>query len=333
LILRRSSDAKRIAAAAASLGRIELAAAGSRLTIIPALGGRIATMELGDRQWLWTSDVLAWQPPGAASRADDASYVQTADSGGYDECFPTVAPCTLPGNVRGFGGVTLPDHGELWSQRPEIDVRSPSGSPSATCIWRGVRMPYEFRRQVTIGPEGEIIMRYAATNTGRDRMPFIWSPQPLLPLTAQTHITLPPNAKTRVYAQENIDLFGAGADHLWPKLQGQKGRVDLSHPDSVARKYVCKLFVDMPSGHAAVQEGNSRLDVEFDAHEIPNFGLWINKRGWTPFKRGKAYQNFSFAPCIGAPDSLSDALGEWKSAVWLEPGARREWTVTWRGRG
>ena len=44
---------------------------------------------MAGREWLWTSDVIAHQTP-----IDGASYVETADSGGYDECFPTVAACT-----------------------------------------------------------------------------------------------------------------------------------------------------------------------------------------------------------------------------------------------
>jgi galactose mutarotase-like enzyme len=40
----------------------------------------------------------------------------------------------------------------------------------------------------------------------------------------------------------------------------------------------------------------------------------------------------AFEPCIGAPDSLTEAIGGWKSAAWLEPGETREWTLTWQGR-
>jgi hypothetical protein len=39
--------------------------------------------------------------------------------------------------------------------------------------------------------------------------------------------------------------------------------------------------------------------------------------------------NLSIGPSSGAPDSLTEALGPWKSASWLEPGETKEWTVTW----
>lgn len=98
-------------------GSAELRAGTTKVVIIPALGGKIASMEMAGREWLWTSDVISHQAP-----IDGASYVETADSGGYDECFPTVASCTLPA-ISGryaalslpnaYSGLALPDHGEL----------------------------------------------------------------------------------------------------------------------------------------------------------------------------------------------------------------------------
>ena len=108
------------AAAHPVFGSAELRAGTTKVVIIPALGGKIASMEMAGREWLWTSDVIAHQAP-----IDGASYVETADSGGYDECFPTVASCTLPA-ISGryaalslpnaYSGLALPDHGALWSQ-------------------------------------------------------------------------------------------------------------------------------------------------------------------------------------------------------------------------
>jgi galactose mutarotase-like enzyme len=104
----------------------------------------------------------------------------------------------------------------------------------------------------------------------------------------------------------------------------------LSNPFAVAKRYACKLFLEMREGHAAVIEDGVRLEVTFDTAEVPNFGLWINRGGWTPFKRGKAYSNLAFEPCIGAPDTLEEALGAWKSAQWIDPGASYRWWLRWR---
>src|SRR5689334_24997326 len=57
-------------------GFAELRGGGSRVVIVPALGGKIAQLEMGGRQWLWTSDVIPYGVPD-----EHASYVETADSG------------------------------------------------------------------------------------------------------------------------------------------------------------------------------------------------------------------------------------------------------------
>jgi hypothetical protein len=117
--------------------------------------------------------------------------------------------------------------------------------------------------------------------------------------------------------------------------------VDFTRPADAARAvgggYACKLFLDFAAGRgatarAAIEQEDARLEVEVDPAEVPNFGLWLNHGGWTPFANGRPYMNLAFEPCIGAPDPLSDALGGWDGAARLAGGATREWTLVWRGR-
>ncbi len=321
-----------------ALGTVDLRAGTSRVTIIPALGGKIAAMELGGRQWLWTNDVLRRTPPGPEVLADDdASYGETGDTGGYDECFPTVGACVLPTYVKRFGGVKLPDHGELWMQPAAFALETNDEGLHASTEWRGRRMPYRFTRVVNVQPSGGVVMRYAVANEGADPLPFLWCAHPLLPLTPQTRLILPEGARARVYSQHHIELTGLthGAEARWPYFRTPKGEVDLSRPDAVGKRYACKIFLDLPTGslgYAAVQEGEARLEVTFDVREVPTFGLWLNRRGWTPFRRGEPYLNLGFEPAIGAPDPLTDALGAWKGAHWLRAGETRTWTLRWFAR-
>ena len=307
-------------------GFAELRGGGSRVVIVPALGGKIAHMELGGRQWLWTSDAVAYAVPDPA-----ASYAETADSGGYDECFPTVAPCKVPTWVRTFGGSSLPDHGELWSQAPDIDVRTSPDGQSAVTTWHGRRMPYEFRREVRVTPTGDVEMVYEATNLSADRMPFIWSAPPVLPLTSSTRLELPQATRMHVYAQHEIALGAGATDLRWPMARSSGKLLDLSNPFGVAKRYACKLFLEMREGRAAVIEDGVRLEVTFDVAQVPHFGLWINRGGWTPVKGRKPDSNIAFGPAIGAPDTLDEALGAWKSAHWIEPRASYRWSLRWRG--
>lgn len=311
-------------------GFAELRGGGSRVRVIPALGGRIVDLELAGRQWLWTNEQLPYAPPTPGS-----SYMETADSGGYDECFPTVGQCRLPSWVKAFGGFELPDHGELWSQTPVVNVEQYEGTQAIVSTWTGTRIPYAFTRRILVTHDGAVVMDYAARNDGRERMPFIWSSYPLFPLTPQTHLILPEGARLRVYGAHGIALGTTRTEHKWPFVRTGAFQADLSHPAVVAKRFACKLFLDMPraqESRAAIREGMEQLEVTFDAQEVPHLGLWINRNGWTPLKRSDAYCNMALAPCLGAPDTLTEALGDWKGAFWIEPGATKQWRLTWRGR-
>ena len=308
-------------------GHAELSAGGSRVVLIPELGGKIASLEIAGRQWLWTNPSIPFKTPVPGS-----SYLTNGDSGGYDECFPTVGPCTVPTSVTDFGGIELQDHGELWSQRPKVELKTRPDGQQATMTWAGAKLPYQFRRVVRVDASGAVSMRYSVRNTGMSRLPFIWSSHPLLPLTDRTRLVLPEGEPVRVYSAERIEMGGVGAEHRWPNIRTPKEVLDVSRPLALGKRFACKLFFDSVPGIAAIEEGGARLEVRFDQTEIPDFGLWINARGWSPSRRIRAYSNIGFEPCIGAPDTLSDALGGWRRAHWLDAGKTREWTLTWTGR-
>ncbi len=307
---------------------IELRGGDCTVLMIPSLGGKLAELWLGGRQWLWQSDLIPLAPG-----TDGASYVETADTGGWDECFPTVGACRIPGWVRGLGGTPLPDHGELWAQSPAIEVHTSGEGQGVTCRWSGLRLPYVFERTVRVDGGGIVHLGYAAMNTGSERLPFIWSSHPLFPLTPSTQIDLQEGTRLRVYARHGIELGELRSEHRWPFVRAGARACDFRIPADVAKRYAAKLFLDATEGGAILREDDRELVMHWDAREIPHIGLWINHRGWTPFKGGEPCMNLALEPAIGAPDTLDDALGDWKSASWLEPGDVRRWHLMLEGRG
>jgi hypothetical protein len=305
--------------------------------IIPALGGKIAELWFGDRQWLWHNAQVPFRAPVAG-----ASYVLTADSGGFDECFPTVGPCTLPSLVRGAGGRELPDHGELWSQQPALQLTTESDGHRAHLTWQGERLPYRFERTLIVTPQGEVVCVYAATNLGEQKLPFIWAAHPLLPLGRRTRVELPEASRVRVWTQHGVELGGTAAEHRWPRLRSGGQLLDLSMPGQAWKKpFACMLYVDLPPGNQELRvvEDGDELVARFDSAEVQQLGLWVNAGGWNPLPRTSwlpwrkpaPYFNLGFQPAIGAPATLSEALGAWDGAHWIEPGTTRRWTVTWSG--
>jgi galactose mutarotase-like enzyme len=322
-----------------ALDSVHLEAHGARVEIVPALGGKIASLRLAGREWLWTSDVLPWSEPDERLAADDAvSYVELADTGGYDECLPTVGACRLPSDVPGVGGLALPDHGELWSQLAHTERVDGAGRPPELVTrWRGRRMAYAFTRTVRIERDGAVCMQYALESRAEAPLPYLWSSHPLLPLSPDTRLDLPVAARVRVWAEHGVDLGGEGAEHRWPVLRAGDGARDFTHPARGAAPFACKLFLDLPTPRVgplrlALEQDGARLEVEVDPREVPHLGLWLNHGGWTPFAGRPGYHNLAFEPCIGAGDALDAALGAWDSAAWLRPGETRTWTLRWRGR-
>src|SRR5215207_6683419 len=88
---------------------VALRTAELEVVAVPSIGMKLTNLRRPNgREWLWRSDQIPLAPP-----RPGASYVETADSGGWDECLPTVGPSPIPGAPP--GAPALPDHGELWS--------------------------------------------------------------------------------------------------------------------------------------------------------------------------------------------------------------------------
>jgi hypothetical protein len=308
---------------------LELQGGGARVTLAPAFGGRIIGMEMAGRQWLWTNPDFEYRPI-----TDGASYAEAADAGGYDDCFPTFAACVLPSGTAGYGSVTLPDHGELWSQRPTVRFDLDAEGQRATCEWVGQRLPYTFSRTVQVTGGGEIRMQYRIENRGTHPLPFIWASEPLLPLSEDTQIDLPTGSIIRVAHTHGAAVRGMAQEGRWPNVRLATRIADLTVPAALARRYACKLFVDLPAARVVVgvTEGPRRLDVRVDGREVSHIGLWLNNGEWVALPRAHAPRNLTFAPCIGASDQLTTALTGWRTAQWVAPGADRRWTVTWSAR-
>ena len=301
-ILRRLTGRGPAAAPAEAPGTLELRGNGARVVLVPALGARITALELGGRQWL-------------------------RDGGALDECFPTRAACTVPA-PGGGGAVALPERGEASAQRAEVRVETTAGGNVATSEWRGGLLPWQLERRARVTPAGEVEMRYAATNVGAARLPYLWSLDALLPLTAATRLLVTEGTPLRVGDAQGIAIGARGAEHRWPHVRLEKAIADLSRPARLARRYACRLFLAMKDGRLGVEEEGVRLELAFDPEEVPVLGLWLNHRG-ARLGDERSPDVLGVAPASGAPDSLADALGEWKGARWLAPGERREWTVTW----
>jgi galactose mutarotase-like enzyme len=291
---------------------------------VPAIGMKLTHLRrLRGREWLWRSD----QIPLALPRAG-ASYVETADSGGWDECFPTVGPSALPGAPPGTP--PLPDHGELWSAEWTSSVFDHAEGTTLESTARGSRLPYEFHRAVTVERSAPVVrMRYRLRHTGGAPFPWIWSAHPLLNVQPGTLVELSGVRQVKLDAVHGRADLSRGDVVSWPGAIG-------GDPDRFAMPadggWAVKLFGDVgPEGRMAVTDprAGERLEVGVRPEEVPQVGVWINCGGWAPAGR-RPYYNLALEPCIGAPDRLEDAVEAWGTARTLAPGEERRWALELR---
>lgn len=319
-------------------GFATLASGETRLTLLPALGGRVRDVTLGGRQWLWHNPDAAFTVAN-----EDASLGEVVGSGGFDECFPTIAACKLPGWIEGAAGAKIVERGALWRQRCETAVGTGEFGNSATCAWTISPLLFEFSRRITVRPDDMIDFAYAATNIGTHRAPFLWAAHPVFPLTDATRIVLPQGARARVWMADGVELTGGETLHAWPKVRSGGTLVDVSRPAALGQRFACTIFVELPRTETSIvlQEGRTRLEMLVHGREFTHTGIWINrgvlapterKRPFMRWRRPRTYSTLTIAPCLGAPESLADAIGDWETARWIEPGATARWAMTWRSR-
>ncbi|HXE56817.1 MAG TPA: hypothetical protein VNK43_02350 [Gemmatimonadales bacterium] len=297
------------------------------LVVVPSIGCKITNLRRRrGREWLWRSTQIPLAAPEYG-----ASYVETADSGGWDECFPTVAPSPIPG--AGPGAPALPDHGELWALPWSSQVYRHAGGTTLAGRVVGRVLPYEFEREVTLDPHEPLVrFRYRLRHTGSEPFRWIWSSHPLLNVQPGSVLELPSVSRARVDVVHGRSDVERGGELPWPppapgETSGSPGAAFV-FPDEGAG-WAMKLFADVgPSGKMTLTDPRSgeRLEIRVDPSSVPQVGIWLNLGGWAPSGK-RPYYNLALEPCIGAPDSLADAVERWGTAMTLEPTEERRWEV------
>ena len=300
---------------------VALRSAELEVVAVPAIGMKLTNLRrLNGREWLWRSDQipLALPEPGT-------SYVEAADSGGWDECFPTVGACPVPGAPADTP--PLPDHGELWSAPWSSSVYDHAEGTTLTGSAPGTAFPYDFQREITLDPQDPVVrFRYRVFNRGDKPFPWIWSSHPLLNVQPGSELTLSGVAQVKLDAVHGRDDLSESDVVSWPgAIGGYSDRFTFPETGGWAIKCFGDLTGESTLALTDPRKGE-RLEMIVRAAEVPQVGVWINCRGWAPRGR-QPYYNLGLEPCIGAPDRLDVAVNDWKTAQILEPGEERAWSV------
>ncbi|NUQ00272.1 MAG: hypothetical protein HUU35_10500 [Armatimonadetes bacterium] len=294
---------------------VALSGDGLRLTLLPDLGAKIVSIVDQDaNEYIWQSD-------GEYRLPEYGSPFDTWDVSGWDECFPTVAACTLASGP--WAGVTAPCHGEVWSLPHQVIERD----GALTTRVHGVRFPYTFER--TIRPAGPAAWRldYRVVNQAALELPYLYSAHPLLRVSPGTRLLLPNEVRwARVDNSLNHRVGALGDTLAWPRAVLPGGAtVDLGEVVGAELSAGDKLYSEPPgsAGWCGLVDPVRQVvcGFRFDPAELPRVGIWQNQ-GWQP-----GQLNVALEPCSGYPDRLDLALARGEARR-LPAGGEATWSLT-----
>ena len=294
---------------------------GCALTILPKLGGKIASIRMNEHELLQAP--LAPYGPRTRTMSFDAG-----DASGWDECLPSVAGCTVQ-TVNGHADV--PDHGDLW--RVEWQVLA-NANGSVTLRGDCFTLPLALVRTVSLTQTEKgyrLHTDYKVTNTGSTETPWAWSAHPGYASEAGDLVLLPDSIKTLRLEGSGGGRLGKGGDRVtWPVAKligGGETNLGIATPPETATGD--KLFAGplTAAENWCVLErpkAGVRLRVSFDPAATPYLGLWICNGGW-PDRPGTKQSCVAIEPTTAPVDSLA-ITGPWSRV--LAPGESCGWPMT-----
>lgn len=290
------------------------------LTLIPALGGKLASLRIG-------LDELLQAPLHPYAPRTRHMPFQEGDASGWDECLPSVAECSLETEA---GLASIPDHGDLW--RVPWQVLDATGD-SATLRVNCFSLPLQLTRSIILSesPTGwQLQILYSLTNLGAYNVPWSWAAHPLFAAEEGDRILLPKSIQTLRVEGSGANRLGVNGDSVaWPVARTATGTdVDLSIAASPDSGFGDKLFTAQlsPFEDWATLERRRlglRLNVKFDPTLTPYLGLWLCYGGW-PGGPGKQQSCVALEPATAPVDSLAIS-GPWSRS--LEPGETFTWPM------
>jgi len=290
------------------------------LTLIPELGGKISSLRDArtNREWLWRHPRYPYKRV-----AHGSSYIAEADTGGWDECFPSVAQCEYPSAP--WQGAAIQDHGELWSQTAEFEINEQADKITVLNRWGGIALPYTFTRVITLNENSSIVhVDYEVMNNADLPIDYVWCIHPLLAIEPGMELRLPESAR--------FNIGGAYPNDLVPlekKLQFPFAVSGLNFPflPQANAGRAIKLWSDpLPEaqGWAAMRASNGEFQMRWDVSLLPQVAVWMNF-GAFGMDGGSPYYNLGLEPCIGAQDSLNDAVNQYNLFANVPPHGSKQW--------
>lgn len=275
-----------------------------RLRVAPDFGARITELvDLGSgRNWLVKGSL-------SGSAGNEASYLGD-EARGWDECFPTIAPCIHPGWEK-----PLRDHGEIWGRPCACEQAGDTIKSSiriADCV---------FQRSLSL--EGELVrVRYQVDNQSDVARPYLWSQHCLLAIREGDQLQLEGLGALQVTSASGL-AKSLEQSFVWPRLNA--AIPDLRDPQAHASGWACKAYADVDGiCRAGIRSASESISLCWPSQEVAFVGLWLNYGAWP---ESRPVDQIAFEPTSAPADDLCSAEKAGHVRV-LAPGERHEWAMT-----
>lgn len=292
---------------------------GCSVTVLPALGGKISSICVGSQE-------LLQKPLHPRGPRNQTMSFEESDAGGWDECLPSVAACSIE---TAAGTANIPDHGDLWRVPWELlEATNDSVTMRARCF----SLPLVMTRTMLLTSTANgwrLQVLYSLTNHGIYTVPWSWAAHPLFTCLPGDRLSLPAEIKSlRLEGSRDQRLGSGGSMISWPLAKTQGGSShDLSLAYAPDAGFGDKLFAG-PVGEAwcTLHRPSVGLDVttRFDPAITPWIGLWLCYGGWPENGDGPHQVCIAPEPTTAPVDSLAET-GEWSRS--LEAGETVNWPM------
>jgi galactose mutarotase-like enzyme len=292
------------------------------LTLIPELGGKVSSLfdTRNQREWLWRHPRYKYKrvPHGS-------SYIESADTGGWDECFPSVSQCEYPSEP--WSGAAIQDHGELWNQSAELKTAELSDGVEIQTRWQGVALPYTFARIITLTANSSLIhVNYEVTNKSDEPIHYVWCIHPLLAIEPDMELHLPTSARFNIGGSIPLELVSPQQTLTYPFTASSLNFPALPQPSAACAIKIWSNPLESDSGWASLHASDGQFHMRWDASLLPQVAAWMNFGAWSA-DGGSPYFNLGLEPCIGAQDSLADAVNQFNLFEVLSPHRSKHWRL------
>ena len=304
---------------------------GLEVSLLPEVGGKMISLRSpSGREWLWQTPRRPYRKP------EYGGAFEEYDISGFDECFPGIGEGPYP--LAPWQGVTVPDHGELWTLPWDYSIEG----ASLTLTVHGVRFPYRMEKCVTLvvapgsfgssGPVPTVRLDYRLENLSPFPLRYLWSAHPLFAARPGMRVELPAGVGVRVDWSKGDRLGALGTTHAWPHTRDATGAevaLDLLPPPGAGtadKLYTGRLPAGSGETRCALIDPETReyAAFRFDPAAVPYVGVWLNLDGW-PLE-GETCFNVALEPCTGYPDRLDLAIARDEAAT-LGGREVKHWTL------